>query len=163
MGPIPQTLDKPATKEQLILEAVEAISADKGGCSATDLVEYATPKSSPIHDLFTWNQRAAADKWRLQEARLWMSRINVRVTTDDDGKTKSIRALHAIQANDDDNLRKYVTVSVLREFPALAEQVMADAERSLKGWRERYDSYLYAFGSEFQAKFGRVAQEIDSL
>lgn len=47
---------------------------------ASELVELARPKRSPIHDLFTWDDSAAAEKWRVHEARVLIRTYSIEVT-----------------------------------------------------------------------------------
>lgn len=47
------------------------------------LVQYATENpDSEVHKCFTWDNNEAADKWRLQEARMVMKSLTIIVTTD---------------------------------------------------------------------------------
>lgn len=56
----------------------ERIKAEHGGeLTAGMVVEASKPKSSPLHAAFEWNNKAAAEKWREQQARVMISSIEV--------------------------------------------------------------------------------------
>jgi hypothetical protein len=52
---------------QIIGEYIELHFPD--GVTPHQLLEVATPKSSPIHKYFDWNDESAAHKYRLDQAR----------------------------------------------------------------------------------------------
>ena len=47
---------------------MKELMAKLGGLHAEQLLKAAEPQDSPIHDLFTWNNRRAGHLYRLQEA-----------------------------------------------------------------------------------------------
>ncbi len=60
---------KHAIPAQVVGETVQRIQNEDGCCPPGRLVKEAQPKNSPLHKLFTWDNRAAADQWRRYEAR----------------------------------------------------------------------------------------------
>lgn len=63
-------------------EAIERLTAD-GTVTPQRVVEYARPDESPIHDGFEWDNYAAGEAWRKQQARAYLG--SVRVLIEDDG------------------------------------------------------------------------------
>jgi hypothetical protein len=57
------------TKLKRYQTALEKLAAEHGELSAELVVNAAKPKSSPLHDAFTWDQSKAAALYNLEEAR----------------------------------------------------------------------------------------------
>lgn len=62
-----------------VQDELQAIYERDGVISPSAVVEAAKPKDSPLHPYFTWNQSAAAEQWRLHEARQLIKRVKVTV------------------------------------------------------------------------------------
>jgi hypothetical protein len=62
---------------QFVGEAIEAIASERGCCPPGALVELARPEDSPLHGAFTWDDKVAAERWRVDEARSIISSICV--------------------------------------------------------------------------------------
>ena len=58
-------------------KALESIEAEHGAVTAELLVKKATPVDSELHSLFEWNNKKAAEKWRLQQARVVIASVKV--------------------------------------------------------------------------------------
>ena len=58
-------------------KAVQALVNDHGEARASALVEIARPKTSPIHEAFPWDDKAAAHQHRLMVARTWIRRVTI--------------------------------------------------------------------------------------
>lgn len=64
----------------LLKEELERIRLANGGLLYEEIiVAAATSEGSPLHAAFTWDDSAAAEKWRLEEARTLIRRVYVRV------------------------------------------------------------------------------------
>jgi len=50
-------------------QELDSLEVD-GVLAPVDVVTAAKPKRSPLHELFTWDNGACAEKWRLHEARM---------------------------------------------------------------------------------------------
>lgn len=64
------------------LERLSALENAEGRITPEQVVEDARQKSSPLHELFTWNVKEAAYSWWVQEAREILQ-VRVIVTTKD--------------------------------------------------------------------------------
>lgn len=67
----------PAANVQRVGEALEEIRRDEGALPAKSIVERASDKRSPLHPLFTWDDRTAAHEFRLEQARKLVRNIVV--------------------------------------------------------------------------------------
>jgi hypothetical protein len=99
-----------------------------------------------IHDYITWDNKAAADKCRLQETRNIVNHVEVRII--DDGSSEQVRAFYPVvryEESDDEELTggPYTYVSVEEAFDDVENrrQVIGRAKAELKNWRDRYKVY----------------------
>ena len=134
---------------QQIGEAVERIGDE---VTPDDVVEAARNTSSPLHRLFEWDDTLAAVRWRRQEARSVLNHLSV-VVKMPDGNLEPIKAFHSVdvQTDDDTMARRYVHVSIVKERPDFADDVVDRARGELESWRNRYRGYREFFGSVFSA------------
>lgn len=65
--------------QQVVQELYDQTGAVKPGA----LVEAARPKESPAHPGFTWNDKKAAEQYRLEEARRWIRVVVVKPAPDE--------------------------------------------------------------------------------
>jgi hypothetical protein len=66
---------------QVQLAAIRALENPRGQITATAVVQAARPTKSPLHDLFDWNVKVAAEKWWLHRARVIIGAVTIQVTT----------------------------------------------------------------------------------
>jgi hypothetical protein len=117
----------------LIGECLAKIAARNGGAiSPHKVVEEAKPKTSPLHNNFDWDDKSAAQKHRLWQARHLIgsiveinvhtekpvrSFVNITTMTDDDGDITRERSYAPIEdAMSDPELRKRVLGMVKRQM-----------------------------------------------
>ncbi len=115
---------------------------EKIGFEATpiQIVEAARSTSSPIHDLFPWNDKAAAEAHRLQLARLYVNHLEVVVVTDEGERTT--KAFHSvIIQRGETSSRGYCSLETIVDNPDLTEQVIANALTAANYWRRTYAEY----------------------
>ncbi len=105
-----------------------------GTMSPQSLIELARPSDSEIHHYFEWDDKIAADKFRLHQARNILLSIAVEVDGSD------VRAFHNIslgEAND----RMYYTFDKAITNTNLWNEVIASALREAQAWKKRYQVY----------------------
>ena len=121
---------------QEVGEAIDYLRNANGGvCPPSALVEEARPKASPLHPLFTWDNKTAAESWRRQEAR---QVINAVVMIDE--RTEEVRpAFLHITLTEDDELREgYAPFDVVLSDEDSRRQVIDEALRYLNGFKRRF-------------------------
>lgn len=128
---------------QILGETLEAIERKGIALTPERLVEVASPPDSPIHHLFTWDDKDAADAWRRSEARKLIRHLEVVV--DDRGREVKTRSFVSLtmepsvpEAEPDKNNRHYVRVSDMHQDPVAREQVKQTALVQLRNWVARY-------------------------
>jgi hypothetical protein len=104
-----------------------------GSVSPEQLVDYSRDQSAPTHKLFDWNDKRAANKYRLHQARQYISYVVV-------DSPQPVRAFHNVYVEAVDS-RRYVALEKARRAPDLWEQVLAQALREASSWAARYERY----------------------
>lgn len=131
---------------QCVGERLEQIrERHDGKLRPEDVVADARHEDSPTHALFEWNDRRAAEAYRLDQARYVIRSVVVVM----EERTSPMRAFVPV-VHDGDDERAYTSIQVAIREPALREQVLEAARRDLESWRRRY--------SEFDALVAYVQQ-----
>lgn len=118
---------------QVVGERLEAIRK-KNQLTAKAIVDDARPDDSPLHPCFEWNDEAAADKYREDQARTIIRNIEV-VVENKKGEDRPVRAFVHVTENEDS---QYTSISAAMANPDLRRQVLDNALRELNSWRDRY-------------------------
>lgn len=127
--------------------------AGRGHSSAHHIVSEARKKNSPLHRFFEWDDAAAAETHRLFQARALAGHILVKVVSPT-GSERVLRAFHAVRveaAGAPSRQKHYLPIEVVEGEPEYAEQVVEEALKQLRGWRDRWQNYREHFGPIFPA------------
>lgn len=117
---------------QTIGEALAAVAEAGGGkLTPAAVVENARNPESALHRHFEWNDAAAAEKYRHQQARIIIGCLRVE---DIGSNTEPVRAFHSIS----DDGAAYRSVQEIRSSGDLQEKLLAAAERDLESFTIRY-------------------------
>jgi hypothetical protein len=121
-------------------EHLQAVYDRHGRLTASLVLEAATPEASPLHDLFEWDDSAAAEAYRLDQARRII--MAVRVVYRDATETepaRSVRAWHAVHAPEEEG--RYEPAEKVAADPLLRRIVLRDMERDWLAFRRRYEQF----------------------
>lgn len=137
--------------------------SQQGGVTARDVVDAARSVNSPLHPYFEWNDKIAADEFRLWRARDMMGSIKIKFTEPDDpGEIKEARAFQVTRvAPHESEPRKYRTFEVLHGDTAFAAQMMESAYADIIMWRRKYSPYVGMwrnFGDAFQVVVNQISE-----
>jgi len=114
---------------------LEALRARLGrDLTATDLLNDAESRRSPLRTCFEWDNDAAAEQWRLRQARHILASIQVDVRVRRE-PARTVRAY--IHIGSGESSRYASTVEALASKDTRAE-IVARAHRELRCWRNRY-------------------------
>lgn len=102
------------------------------------LINAARPKNSPIHHLFNWDDKTAADSWRVEQAKYYIRSITLVFETPKE--SIETRAFHVV-TYEDTGERGAVPAAEVFATPSLAKQAIDAALRELHSWRRRYAMY----------------------
>ena len=117
---------------QTIGEALAAVAETEGGkLTPKAVVDNARNPESALHRHFEWNDAAAAEKYRHQQARVIISCLRVEeIGSNND----PVRAFHSIS----DDGAAYRSIQEIRSSGDLQEKLLAAAERDLESFTLRY-------------------------
>lgn len=132
------------------------IEKREGAIKPDSVVSHARPESSPLHEFFTWDDTAAAEKCRLDEAsRLVRSVRIVRVDMPVD-EQPIIRAFVNVRSSDAEQRFEgsgYISFGRSQTVESYREQVLAAAKAELQGWARRYKDL-----KEFSAVYAAIEE-----
>lgn len=138
----------------VVVKALREIEAKHGIITPKAVVEAAKAKNSPLHGFFEWDDKAAANKYRQQQARQLIACVYVR---DSDSETSEpVRAFVNIKADAEDNetAQGYVSQGAMLKNPGLQQQIIRYASEQLILWRKKFGGYQ---------EFYQVAKAIDEV
>lgn len=107
---------------------LERIYHEKGTLEPSVVVEQSKPKNAPLHSMFEWNDEAAAEKWREQQARNIIG--NVVVADEPNGESFTRAFVHV---SDD-----YRPLSIVLDDRDMTEELLMTALRELRTFEAKY-------------------------
>ena len=123
---------------QLAGEALERIgNGNLGTLKPQEVVDAARPPDHPLHPVFEWDDRTAAEAHRRQQARHLIGAI---VTVMPESRSgEPVRAF--VNVNRGSDQQAYVPIRAAMEDEELRQQTLAQATRELVAWRQRYREF----------------------
>lgn len=104
------------------------------------VVEAARPKASPIHDMFPWNDKLAAESHRVFLARNYVNHLEVVIITESGERTT--KAFHSVVIQHGEVAeRGYCSLETVVENEELNAQVVRKALAELNYWKSKYAEY----------------------
>lgn len=141
---------------KVIAAELRRIQTEQSVITPASVVETARDESSPLHGCFEWDNRKAADNYRLWQARMLIR--SVYIVDSSDKNAQPVRAfVNVIPEEDSDEFitdRGYVFTPTIATKANYQNQVLSYAMQQLKGWRARFGNYRQFFG---------VVREIDKI
>lgn len=120
---------------QRIGEALASVAARNGGrLQPEDTVDAARDPKSALHPHFDWDDTVAAEKWRLEQARLLIRSIRV----EDD--TRSYPPPAFLSIREVDRGTSYRFIGEVVRSAELQDAVLQAADRDLAAWQRRYNT-----------------------
>jgi hypothetical protein len=128
-----------APDENAVAKEVLRIQERDGVCTPAAFVEEAQDETSPLHDLFEWDDTVEAQKWREHKARTIIGRVRIVVNG-----TRTPAHVAVTITQGERTRSGYVPVEVAMSRDDLREQVFAQAIAGLAGWRRRLAAFQEA-------------------
>jgi CRISPR/Cas system CSM-associated protein Csm2 small subunit len=114
------------------------IEQNNGMITPELVVTDAASKKSPLHDYFQWDDAKAAEEYRLTQAGQLLRFINVTYNDEE----KPAKAYHNVVVTiENKSQRGYVNLQRVLSEEELLEQVLKQALKEIKTWREKYRQY----------------------
>ena len=129
---------KPAARKrpqdaQTVGEAIEKITKKGGKDVPVELVAISTPKDSPTHHHFEWDNAKAGHAHRLQQARDLICALEIVIEDGDD----PVRAFPSISLGDGG--REFVPMRKVLSDEEMCAQLVAEAKADAVAWSKRYE------------------------
>jgi hypothetical protein len=138
-------------KKQVVVasKVLDQLIARHGHIKPAHVVSAARPSSSPIHNLFTWDNTKAAAKWREEEARSLIR--SIRVVRDDlpiEDQPITRRYLNVVASEDEGDFQgdAYLNIEDVMRDEAYSQQVLQAALDGLQQWKAKHDGLKEFFG-----------------
>lgn len=142
----------PVVSREAILELKELAEQNHGLLTPSAVVEAARAKDSALHSRFEWDDGAAADKYRLIQARIMLSVAVEYIPTDNNARapTKVFVSLSTDRYRRDGGYRTFVDVM---NNESQRNQLLQDSLIAMENFREKYKQL-----SELRSVFSSIAK-----
>ena len=117
---------------QIAGEHIETIRKKVGYITPEMLVLKSKAKSSPLHDCFTWDDKEAGKKQRVNEARYLLRMVTVEIETDEDEFTVT-RAFVSVSES-----TEYQTIATVMGDEDMRSQLLQQALQELRSFKQKY-------------------------
>ena len=134
---------------QVVGEEIERLEQKNGKVTPAEMVKEAKPKKSPLHNLFEWDDKKAADAYRLQTARQVLCALYV-VNPD---RPKE-RAFVNVELRAETRQGTFVNVNAAMTDEITRDIVLQNAISELKAFKNKYKRL---------SELAKVFEAIDSL
>ncbi len=136
-------------------KAIEEIAErNKNEVTPAQVVEEARDKRSPLHNCFDWNNKDAANKYRLHQARMLISSLVVEIAINE---PEQVRAFINISIPTEGN--SYCSISTVVNNEAKIELVIMDARRRMVSLAKQLA--VFERLKEFASKLEVMAAELN--
>lgn len=122
-------------KSRITEELKRIAERNAGKLYPRDVVEEARPAASPLHDSFEWDDSAAAEAYRIEQARK-LIQVSVTILP---GSSETIRAFVSL-TTDRKQEGGYFPVETVMSRTDLREQMLTDATAELKTFVTKYNT-----------------------
>ena len=104
------------------------IHAKRGKLTAPDVVEEARPPKSVLHQYFEWDNKNAAEQWRIEQARHLVASI-VTVETDGD-EVRPVRSFVSLN-------NSYEPIEVVLSDVAMRQQAINEVQAAIRSLKDK--------------------------
>ena len=129
-----------AEKAQRYGEALIVLHEKKPeGITTYDVVEAASAKKSPLHDIFEWDDSIAAGKWRIEQAGMLLRSIEVKFSENFQEPIRAFISINLNRVNDDkhDEPMVYRRVESVMDNEVQRAYVMKRLQEELRSFEQR--------------------------
>jgi hypothetical protein len=123
---------------QIAGERFVELKEERGELTAEAVIEDAQPEDSPIHPFFEWDDCAAAEKYRREQARHLLRSVAI-IIERPNGAPSLVRLFHARRGPDEGEARtRYVTVFEAQEDATDGAAILEEARRDFLQLLHKY-------------------------
>ncbi len=128
-------------------ELFEQLAATKDGLTAETLLEANKPKSAPLHDEYEWNDKKAANEWRLFQSRHFINSI-VTVQVQENEQSEPAEPIRAFFVTTEKS--KYEPLQTIVREQSKYSKLLDTALSELLAFKRKYE-YLKELQPVFDA------------
>ena len=114
-------------------ELFEQLSKTEEGLTARSLLEANKPKSAPLHSEYEWDNKKAAEEWRLHQSRHFINSLSI-VTTVKEKETPVRAFFITTEAN------KYEPITAIVQEENKYNSLLSTALSELKAFERKYNT-----------------------
>ncbi len=112
--------------------ALHRVREQYGSLTPPNIVEAARPDTSPLHRYFEWDNKAAAEQWRLQQARVLVCSV---VTCAVDGEeARPVRSFISVN-------KAYEPLEVVMSDAGMRAQALHDVREGIKSMKNKLSAF----------------------
>lgn len=120
-------------------EELERIARDSGSLTAANIVNESRPEKAVLHNVFTWNNDEAAEKWREQQARVMTDNLVTIKVVNSSNQRAPVRAFVKVQD-------EYKPINVVIKSDALTAELLRSAKAELRAFEIKYKTLTQLTG-----------------
>ena len=137
---------------QAVGQQFEMLAASADGLTPQTVLDANRAKGTPLHDSFEWNNKEAAEKYRLSQAGHFIRCIAIRPdATEEDPKPQTVRAFFNVTAE------TYEPLAAIIAEPEKKDALLRQALDELSAFRKKYEM-LKALQPVFDAVVSVMAE-----
>jgi hypothetical protein len=124
-------------------DQLQAIYEEHGKLTPSLVLDQARATDHPLHGRFQWDDSAAAESWRREQAHRLIRSVRVvyREATATE-RARDVRAFHALRAQDNDNGGySYMSAEAIAADPFKTKLLLQEMEREWQALRRRYAEF----------------------
>lgn len=120
-------------------EELQRIEQKYGGLRPYEIVTESRPETAPLHSCFLWDEREAAERYRLEQARELLRNIVVvnLVQPDTPAASEPVRAFVSLKGPQEQP-RAYHSISVILSDPQDTDRMLQEALQELRRFAAKY-------------------------
>lgn len=152
----------PSGKAQEVGEHLDNLAGKAKTLTPRQVLCDAQKRSSPLHDLFEWDNNVAAGEYRLVQARLLLRSVTVVFVNEDGDRTKAreVRSFIHFDGTTERSEGCYVGTERVLAEDDLRARMVSRALAEAQSWRTRYE-HLNELATVFTA-IERIGQRLDA-
>lgn len=118
------------------------IEQEEGCVTPSSLLAVSRPEAAPCHNLYTWDDTLAGEKWRLEESRRIIRSVCIVNPAIPQAEQIIRRAFVNIVPCDTETRftrQAYISFANAEKNPAYVQQLLANAKQELRLWQQKYE------------------------
>lgn len=121
---------KANVKADVVGEVLEQLEQSDSGITARAFVDVSRPEDAPTHKMFEWRDEVAAEKYREQQARVYINHITIRYETVPEPQRAFFHIYH--------DEPTYKSVGVIKQSEEDMVALLELARRELHAFEKKY-------------------------